>query len=237
MILPGLPDLVSAVETIGAPAHRPFHVLQRRLQVTVGPAKPSVLEKVDEVLRGHRREAAVGVGGRAGVARVLREARALPHVPAGETAQKPPGLHLNAPGPHRTGVRTAGENQEHVAARRGQSPCQCMGDRAALSLGAGRSPRFPAPQPRTHPGHAAPSAHGGPGSTLELRRAPPTHVPPRAQHHVPRQKHPGLACVRTASGPGGQLGQCLETGPSPHPPSLHPPSGLKAARGTPMVAK
>lgn len=33
----------------------------------------SELEEVDEVLWGHRREAAVGVGGRAGVSRVLRE--------------------------------------------------------------------------------------------------------------------------------------------------------------------
>lgn len=39
----------------------------------MGLARPSVLEKVDEVLWGHRREAAVWVGSRAGVARVLPE--------------------------------------------------------------------------------------------------------------------------------------------------------------------
>ena len=43
----------------------------------VGPARPSVLEKVDEVLRGHRCEAAVRVGGRAGVARVLWEGQGV----------------------------------------------------------------------------------------------------------------------------------------------------------------
>lgn len=68
MILPGFPDLVSEVETIGACPQALSRSLQRRLQVTVGPARPSVLEKVDEVLRGHRCEAAVWVGGCAGVA-------------------------------------------------------------------------------------------------------------------------------------------------------------------------
>lgn len=43
----------------------------------MGPARPSVLEKVDEVLRGHRREAAVRVSGRAGVARVLWEGQGV----------------------------------------------------------------------------------------------------------------------------------------------------------------
>ena len=43
----------------------------------VGLARPSVLEKVDEVLRGHRREAAVWVGSRAGVARVLWEGQGV----------------------------------------------------------------------------------------------------------------------------------------------------------------
>lgn len=70
----GFPDPASEVEATGAPAHRSFsRCLQLRLQVMVGLARPSVLEKVDEVLRGHRREAAVRVSGRAGVARVLPE--------------------------------------------------------------------------------------------------------------------------------------------------------------------
>ena len=93
MIFLGFPDPASKVETTGAPARscqgsfpRPStpsslctrsrlshggHVLPRC--PGHGAAGPLELEEVDEVLRGHGREAAVGVGGRAGVARVLWE--------------------------------------------------------------------------------------------------------------------------------------------------------------------
>lgn len=214
MILPGFPDLVSEVETIGAPAHRPFHVLSN-----VGSRSRWARPGPQYLKRSMKCCGDTGVKQLSGSAAVqgwpesCGRGRALPHVPGGKTAQKSPGIHLNAPGPHRTGMRTARIRDTWLLS--GESPRASAWGTGRPSLGAGRSPRFPAPQPRPRPGHAAPSAHGGPGSTLELCRAPPTHVPLRAQHHVPRQKHPGLACVRTASGPGGQLGQCLETGLPP----------------------
>lgn len=93
MIFLGLPGPTSRVETTDAPARRCQGTFPRPSTPSSlgtrswlghggrvlprcpghGAVGPLELEEVDEVLRGHGREAAVRVSSRAGVARVLRE--------------------------------------------------------------------------------------------------------------------------------------------------------------------
>ena len=192
----------------------------------VGPARPSVLEKVDEVLRGHRCEAAVRVGGRAGVARVLWEGQGVT-ARAGREASSEVTRHslkCTWTPPHRYVDSKQELGTRGCSAGRVSLPVH--GAQVALSQGAGRSLRFPPPHPQPRPGHAALSPGGGSGSTLELLWALPTHGHPRAQHHTPWQKHPGLTCVSRQNslrtwGPVRPVSGD-RTAPPPTQPSLHP---------------
>lgn len=206
----------------------------------VGPARPSVLEKVDEVLRGHRCEAAVRVGGRAGVARVLWEGQGVT-ARAGREASSEVTRHslkCTWTPPHRYVDSKQELGTRGCSAGRVSLPVH--GAQVALSQGAGRSLRFPPPHPQPRPGHAALSPGGGSGSTLELLWALPTHGHPRAQHHTPWQKHPGLTCVSRQNslrtwGPVRPVSGDRTAPPSQHSQAYTP--GLMAARGTLMVAK
>lgn len=235
MILPGFPDLVSEVETIGAPAHRPFHVLSnagsRSRWARPGPQylKRSMKCCGDTGVKQLSGSAAVQ-----GWPESCGRGRALPHVPGGKTAQKSPGIHLNAPGPHRTGMRTARIRDTWLLS--GESPRASAWGTGRPSLGAGRSPRFPAPQPRPRPGHAAPlrprwaRIHSGtvPGTTHPRSPEGPAPCPPA---ETPRAR-----LCQNSLGTWGPV-RPVSGDRTPPQPSLHPPSGLKAARGTPMVAK
>lgn len=225
-ILLGFPDPASEVEATGAPAHRPFsRCLQRRLQVMVGLARPSVLEKVDEVLRGHRREAAVRVSGRAGVARVLWEGQGVTAHAGREDSSEVTRHSLKCTW---TPLHSYVDSKRELGTRgcsAGRVSVPVHGAQSALSQGARRSPHFPPPHPHPAlvilppppavdqdplwncPGHHPPMFTQGPSTTSHSRHTQGSLV----------------SAERTASGPGGELGQCLEMG-------LLPP-----AKPTPLV--